>query len=108
MQTEAGAADQIIAVFRKFDENGDEKISTHQSAELVKSLDLANWSDEKISTLLAAATEDQEGSIQYEQFVDWIWGRKYSKAAAKAISTRPLPFCCCCWSPVCGGEIQDC
>ncbi|XP_008787648.1 probable calcium-binding protein CML10 [Phoenix dactylifera] len=65
----AGATDELEWVFKKFDSNGDGRISSPELAAIFQSLGHPA-SDEELERMMGEADTDGDGFISYDEFVD--------------------------------------
>mmetsp|Transcript_16700 Transcript_16700/g.30812 ORF Transcript_16700/g.30812 Transcript_16700/m.30812 type:complete len:560 (-) Transcript_16700:76-1755(-) len=63
--------DDVKAVFKQFDLNGDGFINKPELHIVLRSLD-STLDDEKINTLLAAADQNSDSRISYDEFLNWV------------------------------------
>lgn len=68
------AADSIKTVFRRFDENGDGTISSAELRTVLKFIGGAEnqFTDREIDSAFSRIDVNKDGSIQYDEFVDWL------------------------------------
>jgi len=66
------ARDRTLAVFRRFDVNGDGLISRLELSRVLKALDAQTFTDDALDQLLNFADSDGDGYISLEEFVQWI------------------------------------
>eukprot|EP00927_Polykrikos_kofoidii_P000586 TRINITY_DN10213_c0_g2_i1.p1 TRINITY_DN10213_c0_g2~~TRINITY_DN10213_c0_g2_i1.p1 ORF type:complete len:445 (+),score=81.35 TRINITY_DN10213_c0_g2_i1:147-1481(+) len=88
MATKAAARaskDEIIAVFRKFDTNGDGTIEKKELAELLMKLDAKMWSDKAVDTLLHSADLDCDGHINANEFIHYVFSDECGQAAFQTV-----------------------
>jgi len=62
----------IRDAFQRFDTDGDGVITMTELARVLRRLDPFTWTNCKVNALLRAADTNNDGSIQYEEFVAWI------------------------------------
>eukprot|EP00928_Gymnodinium_smaydae_P063481 TRINITY_DN4703_c0_g2_i2.p1 TRINITY_DN4703_c0_g2~~TRINITY_DN4703_c0_g2_i2.p1 ORF type:complete len:413 (-),score=101.92 TRINITY_DN4703_c0_g2_i2:42-1241(-) len=68
----AGLADELKAVFRKHDRNGDGCISVDEFATLLK---LVNPNEQfDVKEVFEKVDQNHDGKLQFEELVDWIMG----------------------------------
>eukprot|EP00927_Polykrikos_kofoidii_P025951 TRINITY_DN23223_c0_g1_i1.p1 TRINITY_DN23223_c0_g1~~TRINITY_DN23223_c0_g1_i1.p1 ORF type:complete len:432 (+),score=66.27 TRINITY_DN23223_c0_g1_i1:273-1568(+) len=70
----APTQESILASFRRFDENGDGLIGTDELARVLKVLDPKVWRKQRIARLMKVIDKDGDGTISYDEFVEWIGG----------------------------------
>eukprot|EP00927_Polykrikos_kofoidii_P079516 TRINITY_DN76297_c0_g1_i1.p1 TRINITY_DN76297_c0_g1~~TRINITY_DN76297_c0_g1_i1.p1 ORF type:complete len:846 (+),score=99.59 TRINITY_DN76297_c0_g1_i1:57-2540(+) len=67
------AARDLLAVFQRFDTDGDGTISFDELKAILCKLG-SEWNDESCQSLFDAIDMDQDGFIQYGEFVTWVFG----------------------------------
>eukprot|EP00747_Dinoflagellata_sp_TGD_P180329 gnl/TRDRNA2_/TRDRNA2_32606_c0_seq1.p1 gnl/TRDRNA2_/TRDRNA2_32606_c0~~gnl/TRDRNA2_/TRDRNA2_32606_c0_seq1.p1 ORF type:complete len:579 (-),score=140.82 gnl/TRDRNA2_/TRDRNA2_32606_c0_seq1:180-1916(-) len=67
---------RVAEVFRRFDVNGDGKVSKQELAFVLKTIDPVVWDDIKINNLLKAADKNNDGVLDYKEFLKWITSSK--------------------------------
>jgi len=80
---EMGDPEQVKAVFAKYDQNGDGLIQLEELTQVMTTLGKMSAADAK--KLFSAMDKDHSGSLDYKEFVDWIFKAPKSEAKAKAI-----------------------
>lgn len=65
---------EVMDQFRKFDQNGDGVIDRQELARVLKHLDAKAWTDVAIGQIMSVADTNQDGRIQFEEFLQWIFG----------------------------------
>mmetsp|Transcript_15537 Transcript_15537/g.28861 ORF Transcript_15537/g.28861 Transcript_15537/m.28861 type:complete len:342 (+) Transcript_15537:51-1076(+) len=80
-------AKKLLSMFKQYDQDGDGVIDGYELAEVMTELD-AKWSGDRISELFAALDSDEDGKIEMDEFVDWVFG--YNAEAVKVMSEKPL------------------
>ena len=66
--------DQIMAVFQEFDANGDGVISEEEMAVVMERLLHIKLQDVELKKFFAKIDTDQNGKIEYTEFVNWVTG----------------------------------
>lgn len=79
-------SDQIMGAFRKFDVNGDGSIEASEIAAVLIGCD-PFWNDATVNALICNIDKNNDGCIQYDEFVDWIC-QSDKKAPAEAAFHR--------------------
>lgn len=82
----AGGANTAAVVkeqFRHVDKNGDGTLSPEEFKVLFKTLD-KRWSDTKLNKLFDKADTDRSGSIDVDEFLNWVFKNKTGQAVAAA------------------------
>eukprot|EP00747_Dinoflagellata_sp_TGD_P217115 gnl/TRDRNA2_/TRDRNA2_89557_c0_seq1.p2 gnl/TRDRNA2_/TRDRNA2_89557_c0~~gnl/TRDRNA2_/TRDRNA2_89557_c0_seq1.p2 ORF type:complete len:116 (-),score=13.08 gnl/TRDRNA2_/TRDRNA2_89557_c0_seq1:436-783(-) len=68
-------AERLAELFRRFDANGDGTISKTELITILNGNELSwYWSDDQISAVMAAVDVNHDGKLQYEEFVNWVYG----------------------------------
>eukprot|EP00928_Gymnodinium_smaydae_P002945 TRINITY_DN11073_c1_g3_i1.p1 TRINITY_DN11073_c1_g3~~TRINITY_DN11073_c1_g3_i1.p1 ORF type:complete len:779 (-),score=245.19 TRINITY_DN11073_c1_g3_i1:57-2393(-) len=70
---DADTGKTIMAAFTAFDLNGDGKIDRWELGQVLSKVDPKVFTDEVCDRLMAAADEDGDGSIMYNEFVQWLF-----------------------------------
>mmetsp|Transcript_21342 Transcript_21342/g.54414 ORF Transcript_21342/g.54414 Transcript_21342/m.54414 type:complete len:919 (+) Transcript_21342:109-2865(+) len=65
---------EIMDQFQRFDQNGDGVIDRQELAQVLKFLDSGIWTDESINQVMIIADRNRDGQIQFDEFVQWIFG----------------------------------
>lgn len=82
-----GSNEQIVACFRQFDVSGTGAISRGELGAVLKVLNPAAFSkEEKVDALLKEMDTNGDGSIQYQEFVDWVLAG--SEVARQAMAAK--------------------
>lgn len=68
-----GKHGKITAAFRRFDLNGDGKITPRELGRVLQRLDGQYYTDRVVSQLLQTMDQNQDGYIDYEEFLRWIF-----------------------------------
>ncbi|CAJ1350548.1 unnamed protein product [Effrenium voratum] len=68
----ADDGERIIEVFKKFDTNSDGVISKEELTTLLTALGPDMFTGESLETLLAAMDSNNDGKVQYAEFVHWL------------------------------------
>jgi len=76
---------KVSHIFRKFDINNDGRIECWELTEVLRSLDEETFSDDVIDGLMASMGGKQNGTVDYEEFLGWIFS---PKATAEATLLR--------------------
>lgn len=63
---------KIVQVFRDFDKDGNGVIQREELAYVLSSLGEGKWDDGDVNNLLETVDRNNDGRIQYEEFVAWI------------------------------------
>jgi len=63
-------AENALAAFRRYDENGDGKISCAELRTALRDVD-PMWTDERVSTVFKQVDINGDGSIEYSEWVAW-------------------------------------
>lgn len=86
----------IVDTFRRFDQNGDGLISKEELRRVLCALDRSEFTEGTVDMVLGAADTNQDGKIQYEEFVSWVLqeagGASASAAGDKAASADRTAF----------------
>jgi len=64
----------IVDTFKKFDQNGDGKISRDELKRVLKSISQgkSSFDDSAVDAMLGASDTNKDGFISYEEFVSWV------------------------------------
>eukprot|EP00747_Dinoflagellata_sp_TGD_P024978 gnl/TRDRNA2_/TRDRNA2_130927_c0_seq1.p1 gnl/TRDRNA2_/TRDRNA2_130927_c0~~gnl/TRDRNA2_/TRDRNA2_130927_c0_seq1.p1 ORF type:complete len:854 (-),score=169.08 gnl/TRDRNA2_/TRDRNA2_130927_c0_seq1:7-2529(-) len=73
---------EVLDQFAQFDRNGDGVIDRNELGQVLRHLDSAHWSPESVDRLLAAADCNKDGKIQFDEFVQWIFGGNEQESLA--------------------------
>eukprot|EP00928_Gymnodinium_smaydae_P096473 TRINITY_DN8533_c0_g2_i5.p1 TRINITY_DN8533_c0_g2~~TRINITY_DN8533_c0_g2_i5.p1 ORF type:complete len:670 (+),score=154.93 TRINITY_DN8533_c0_g2_i5:55-2010(+) len=76
-------ASELLETFRRFDSNGDGVITRPELARILQAIDPDGWNDDALDTLLDAIDTNQDGKLQYKEFIAWITESDDGKAAAE-------------------------
>jgi len=68
-----GKQGKIATAFRRFDLNGDGKITPQELGRVLQRLDGEFYTDSVVSQLLKTMDENHDGFINYEEFLRWIF-----------------------------------
>lgn len=80
-------SDAVKAIFRMCDRNGDGLV---QRGELEGALrQLGRWSNDEFDVLFSRADSNGNGVLEYDEFVDWIFGTKNAKSASGGMPAPP-------------------
>jgi len=71
--TQRDSEDEVLAVFRTFDANGNGMIDSSELADVLKDLDADTWTEDAISQLFGEMDANQDGQIQVEEFVEFVF-----------------------------------
>jgi predicted Rossmann-fold nucleotide-binding protein len=82
---------RVVEQFEQFDSNGDGIVSCDEMACIMNSLGGAHFSDEALHEMLQAADGNDDGFVQYAEFVDWVFAR--SDDALEDVPVEVEPFC---------------
>lgn len=66
------AFERSVEVFKRFDCDGDGRISKQELARIFISMDPDRWDEKRITLLMDVADTNGDGWIQYEEFVRWL------------------------------------
>ncbi|CAE7561517.1 unnamed protein product [Symbiodinium natans] len=70
-ESEAGAG-EVMTAFKKFDQDGNGRISRAELSTVLKRLN-PTWNDAELESLMANADKNSDGSLQVEEFVSWLF-----------------------------------
>eukprot|EP00443_Scrippsiella_acuminata_P049919 CAMPEP_0115417020 /NCGR_PEP_ID=MMETSP0271-20121206/23910_1 /TAXON_ID=71861 /ORGANISM="Scrippsiella trochoidea, Strain CCMP3099" /LENGTH=953 /DNA_ID=CAMNT_0002841397 /DNA_START=68 /DNA_END=2930 /DNA_ORIENTATION=+ len=76
---------EVMDQFQKFDQNGDGVIDRQELARVLKHLDARVWTDDSVGQIMLVADTNQDGRIQFDEFLQWIFGGTDGR---KGISSR--------------------
>mmetsp|Transcript_1783 Transcript_1783/g.3044 ORF Transcript_1783/g.3044 Transcript_1783/m.3044 type:complete len:592 (-) Transcript_1783:71-1846(-) len=62
----------IVDTFKKFDANGDGKISRDELKRVLKAISGDKFDDASVDAMLSACDTNKDGFVQYEEFVNWV------------------------------------
>lgn len=62
----------VLECFRHFDQNKDGRVSREGLTQLLRCLDASKFDDATVEQVFNAADANQEGSIDYSEFVTWV------------------------------------
>merc|ERR1712232_837289 len=65
--------DQVVAMFAKFDDNGDGVIDSDEMAKLLIDLGVCKAKSEALAMFEVADAND-DGELHYQEFADWLYG----------------------------------
>jgi len=68
------AKHEVIDQFARFDLNGDGVVDRAELARVLKHLDAKVWTDENVSQIMFVADTNKDGRIQFEEFIEWVFG----------------------------------
>jgi Ca2+-binding EF-hand superfamily protein len=88
----------IREAFQQVDTDGDGFITRTELQNLFRKIDPSSWSPDKVDDLLKAADANNDGRIQYDEFVRWVMegGEGSCSSVFDALSEasgEPLPSC---------------
>lgn len=78
---------KLLSVFRQYDDNGDGVIDAFELAEVLGHLDSKWSSEERVNLLFDALDSDDNGCIEMDEFVEWVFG--HNMEANDIMATRP-------------------
>ncbi|CAK9074259.1 unnamed protein product [Durusdinium trenchii] len=70
----------IIEIFKKFDTNSDGVISKEELTQLLNALGPEMFTKDSLETLLSAMDSNNDGKVQYAEFVHWLTGEDEDEA----------------------------
>mmetsp|Transcript_84232 Transcript_84232/g.272290 ORF Transcript_84232/g.272290 Transcript_84232/m.272290 type:complete len:924 (-) Transcript_84232:326-3097(-) len=65
---------EVMDQFQRFDQNGDGVIDRPELARVLKHLDAKVWTDDSIGQIMLVADTNKDGRIQFDEFLQWIFG----------------------------------
>eukprot|EP00931_Biecheleriopsis_adriatica_P032567 TRINITY_DN18999_c0_g1_i1.p1 TRINITY_DN18999_c0_g1~~TRINITY_DN18999_c0_g1_i1.p1 ORF type:complete len:117 (-),score=30.82 TRINITY_DN18999_c0_g1_i1:23-373(-) len=68
-RAEGSAPEDVVDIFSKFDTRGDGVIAEQELGEVLKAIDQERWNDESVGVLLKRSSSNQNGQVDYEDFV---------------------------------------
>jgi len=76
---------EIAALFDRFDEDGDGAIQRAELGRLLHTLDPNAWDDKSVDALVSALDTDQDGRVDCEDFLAWVFeaGNEHGSACEK-------------------------
>jgi len=81
---------EVLAQFKKFDLNSDNKISLQELLRVLQFLDSASWTDRKVTQLFHEMDRDGNNKVDKDEFVDFVFGRgAQPKALNKSFADLP-------------------
>lgn len=81
------AKEEVLALFKKFDCDGNGMISVYELHSLMKQLQPSEFNDQKkCERVFKVMDADQSGSVDVSEFIAWVWGsgREVAQQALKA------------------------
>eukprot|EP00927_Polykrikos_kofoidii_P012193 TRINITY_DN15245_c0_g7_i1.p1 TRINITY_DN15245_c0_g7~~TRINITY_DN15245_c0_g7_i1.p1 ORF type:complete len:120 (+),score=26.49 TRINITY_DN15245_c0_g7_i1:81-440(+) len=89
------AQQQVVEVFRLFDQNGDGGIDRDEMANVLQLLDPVVWTDQRIEQMFEAADCNMDGRLQCEEFLAWAFGGDdASESLQTAVNDLHTPKTC--------------
>jgi len=86
-----GVKHEILDQFQRFDRNGDGVVDRQELAQVLRHLDATVWTDESIDQILKVVDVNCDGHIQFEEFLQWIFGNdKDTGVATRALDKIDL------------------
>lgn len=78
----------IMKQFKHYDQSGDGVIDQKELENVLTSLDSHHWTGDRVARLFEAIDVDNDGTIEVEEFVEWICGANMK--SAHIFSEKPL------------------
>mmetsp|Transcript_79867 Transcript_79867/g.171163 ORF Transcript_79867/g.171163 Transcript_79867/m.171163 type:complete len:495 (-) Transcript_79867:68-1552(-) len=75
MESREGDDESIKEIFRQWDTDGSGKISKEEMSDVLRALN-PNFTEQDIEMMFAAADKNQDGEIDFEEFIDWLSAKK--------------------------------
>lgn len=75
----------LLKTFQKLDVNKDGTISRNELKNVLQKLDAVNWSDAELEKLFLALDLNSDGRIQWEEFVEFAYGKDQQGRARAAL-----------------------
>eukprot|EP00927_Polykrikos_kofoidii_P049609 TRINITY_DN43649_c0_g1_i1.p1 TRINITY_DN43649_c0_g1~~TRINITY_DN43649_c0_g1_i1.p1 ORF type:complete len:298 (+),score=74.32 TRINITY_DN43649_c0_g1_i1:133-1026(+) len=81
---------RVLAVFQRFDLNGDGTIERIELEQVLRKLDPIVWTDTRVQALMEASDINKDGKLDLEEFIAWICDDKLGKLALLASEARDI------------------
>jgi hypothetical protein len=82
--------DRVLAIFIKFDTNGNGFIERSELISALFALDAYFWTEVKVDAMLKAADSNKDGMLDYEELLTWIFKDGDLQDAVKVIAPEDL------------------
>mmetsp|Transcript_14121 Transcript_14121/g.30675 ORF Transcript_14121/g.30675 Transcript_14121/m.30675 type:complete len:464 (+) Transcript_14121:203-1594(+) len=81
---------KIEEMFKKYDTNGDGKITRQEFTALFKVIDGEKWDNERADRLFNCADTDKSNYLSVQEFLNWVFRKPRGRAVAKAVAHKQL------------------
>eukprot|EP00931_Biecheleriopsis_adriatica_P059381 TRINITY_DN35528_c0_g1_i1.p1 TRINITY_DN35528_c0_g1~~TRINITY_DN35528_c0_g1_i1.p1 ORF type:complete len:604 (+),score=127.66 TRINITY_DN35528_c0_g1_i1:32-1813(+) len=81
----AKKAEEMLKVFKNMDVNQDGVLTRPELTALMKELDVEQWTDDKIESLMGQIDRNRDGIIDYDDFVTWLMSSSARKSDRDAV-----------------------
>lgn len=82
LKASPGSLEHVTTVFQHFDANGDGVIQREELVQVLQLLDGERWTDQRIDDLVVAADANQDGKIQFGEFLKWVFSGEGAQEAS--------------------------
>jgi len=79
---ELGSYENVLAVFKKYDANGNGELSWHELNKLMTDLNSGKWSDMRTDQLLGQLDRNSDGAVNINELLEYIFPRKDAMGGA--------------------------
>lgn len=80
---------QMKEIFRKFDQNGDKKLSRRELGRLLKAMPSGeNLSERDMDIVFMTADKNDNGAIECDEFIDYIFQAKQDRRSTRVIGDQ--------------------